>query len=52
MAYVRVGLIIKIIVIVIIIIIMNLIKISCLIAQAQCLTNWGDCIIYIKLVIY
>ena len=31
---------------------MNLIKISCLIAQAQCLTNWGDCIIYIKLVIY
>ena len=48
-AYVRVGLIIKIIVIVIIIIIMNLIKISCLIAQAQCLTNWGDCIIYIKL---
>ena len=20
-----------------------------LIAQAQCLTNWGDCIIYIKL---
>ena len=24
------------------IIIMNFIKISCLIAQAQCLTNWGD----------
>ena len=35
--------------IVIIIIIMNFIKVSCLIAQAQCLTNWGDCIIYIKL---
>ena len=29
-------------VIVIIIIIMNFIKVSCLIAQAQCLTNWGD----------
>ena len=28
---------------------MNFIKVSCLIAQAQCLTNWGDCIIYIKL---
>ena len=27
---------------------MNFIKVSCLIAQAQCLTNWGDCIIYIK----
>ena len=26
-----------------IIIIMSFIKISCLIAQAQCLTNWGDC---------
>ena len=37
------------IVIIIIIIIMNFIKVSCLIAQAQCLTNWGDCIIYIKL---
>ena len=24
------------------IIIMNFIKIPCLIAQAQCLTNWGD----------
>ena len=24
------------------IIIVNFIKISCLIAQAQCLTNWGD----------
>ena len=22
---------------------MNFIKVSCLIAQAQCLTNWGDC---------
>ena len=22
--------------------IMNFIKVSCLIAQAQCLTNWGD----------
>ena len=21
---------------------MNFIKVSCLIAQAQCLTNWGD----------
>ena len=31
-----------IIVIVIIIIIMNFIKVSCLIAQAQYLTNWGD----------
>ena len=29
-------------VIIIIIIIMNFIKVSCLIAQAQCLTNWGD----------
>ena len=40
---------IVIIIIIIIIIIMNFIKVSCLIAQAQCLTNWGDCIIYIKL---
>ena len=31
------------IIIIIIIIIMNFIKVSCLIAQAQCLTNWGDC---------
>ena len=23
---------------------MNFIKVSCLIAQAQCLSNWGDCI--------
>ena len=38
-----------IIIIIIIIIIMNFIKVSCPIAQAQCLTNWGDCIIYIKL---
>ena len=30
------------IIIIIIIIIMNFIKVSCLIAQAQCLTNWGD----------
>ena len=30
-------------IIIIIIIIMNFIKVSCLIAQAQCLTNWGDC---------
>ena len=22
---------------------MNFIKVSCLIVQAQCLTNWGDC---------
>ena len=22
---------------------MNFIKVSCLTAQAQCLTNWGDC---------
>ena len=36
-------------IIIIIIIIMNFIKVSCVIAQAQCLTNWGDCIIYIKL---
>ena len=28
--------------VIIIIIIMNFIKVSCLIAQAQCLTNWGD----------
>ena len=41
--------IIIIIIIIITIIIMNFIKVSCLIAQAQCLTNWGDCIIYIKL---
>ena len=34
--------IITIIIIIIIIIIMNFIKVSCLIAQAQCLTNWGD----------
>ena len=27
-----------------IIIIMSFIKVSCLIAQAQCLTNWGDLI--------
>ena len=40
---------IVVIIIIIIIIIMNFIKVSCLIAQAQCLTNWGDCIIYIKL---
>ena len=39
----------KIVIIIIIIIIMNFIKVSCLIAQPQCLTNWGDCIIYIKL---
>ena len=32
-----------IIIIVIIIIIMNFIKVSFLLAQAQCLTNWGDC---------
>ena len=30
------------VIIIIIIIIMNFIKVSCLIAQAQCLTNWGD----------
>ena len=41
--------IVIIIIIIIIIIIMNFIKVSCLIAQAQCLTNWRDCIIYIKL---
>ena len=51
-AYVRVGLIIKIIVIVIIIIIMNLILYFMSYSSGQCLTNWGDCIIYIKLVIY
>ena len=28
---------------IIIIIIMNFIQVSCLVAQAQCLTNWGDC---------
>ena len=28
--------------IIIIIIIMNFIKVSCLMAQAQCLINWGD----------
>ena len=28
--------------IIIILIIMNFIKVSCPIAQAQCLTNWGD----------
>ena len=22
---------------------MNFIKVSCLIAQAQCVSNWGDC---------
>ena len=22
---------------------MNFIQVSCLVAQAQCLTNWGDC---------
>ena len=37
-----------IIIIIIIIIIMNFIKVSCLIAQAQCLTNWGDCIVFIN----
>ena len=26
----------------IILILMNFIKVSCLIVQAQCLTNWGD----------
>ena len=30
------------VIIIIIIIIMNFIKVSCLIALAQCLTNWGD----------
>ena len=40
---------IVIIIIIIIIIIMKFIKVSCLIAQAQCLTNWGDCIKDIKL---
>ena len=34
--------IIIIIIIVKIIIVMNFIKVSCLITQAQCLTNWGD----------
>ena len=34
--------IVGIIIIIIIIIIMNFIKVSCFIAQAQCLTNWGD----------
>ena len=29
-------------IIIIIIIIMNFIKVSCLIEQAHCLTNWGD----------
>ena len=28
---------------------MNFIKVSGLIAQAPCLTNWGDCIVYVKL---
>ena len=32
-----------IIIIIVIIIIMNFIKVSFLLAQAQCLTNWGDC---------
>ena len=31
---------------------MNFIKVSCLIAQAQCLTNWGDYHIYKTPVIY
>ena len=26
---------------------MNFIKVSCLIAQAQCLTNWGDILSHI-----
>ena len=39
--------IIIIIIIIIMIIVMNFIKGSCLIAQAQCLTNWGDLSIYI-----
>ena len=35
---------------IIITVIMNFIEVSCLIAlQAQCLTNWGDCIIYMTL---
>ena len=44
-----IAIVIIIIIIIIIVIIMNFIEISCLIAQAQYLTNWGDCIIYIKL---
>ena len=41
--YISVNIVGIIIIIIIIIIIMNFIKVSCLIAQAQCLTNWGDC---------
>ena len=40
--YISVNIVGIIIIIIIIIIIMNFIKVSCLIAQAQCLTNWGD----------
>ena len=34
--------IIIIIIVVVVVVVMNFIKVSCLIAQAQCLTNWGD----------
>ena len=34
--------VIIIIIIIVIVIVTNFIKVSCLIAQAQCLTNWGD----------
>ena len=37
----------KPIIIIIIIIIIIVVVVSCLIAQAQCLTNWGDWSIYI-----
>ena len=47
--YPRICVDVIIIIIIIIIIIMNFIKVSCLLAHAQCLTNWGDCTTYIKL---